>query len=828
MKGQSKNILIAVVALLGLTALSYAMPRTDNSQEISEITSVNKATVTKHSQMDVLADRDNDGLSDALQKRMAKMKSTELVDVIVTFEGPPTNNQSHGVAAEQAVGPFTLQREFGIIHGFKATMTVGQAQALARTPGVYRVQEDAKVTTQLAGATSDFAAVKARTDFGVDGNGVGICVVDTGIDPNHEQFVGRNIVFYDAIKGLLAPYDDHGHGTHVSAIAMGGGGTGANLNIVGVAPQASIFAAKVLDSFGSGSESQVIGGIEFCAMQSDVHILSMSLGSGGASDGKDAMSIAVNCVSDPNYEPTCKDLPGSSPKIVVIAAGNSGPTPETIGSPGAAEKAITVGAVTNWSENGRGVYLAAFSGRGPTLDGRIKPDISAPGVRILSAQSGSSTDYTSWSGTSMATPFVSGTVALMLQGNLNALMGATIPADAVRDLLIASAQDRGVLDLNNNPIKPDNEYGAGLLDVNRAVAMANGSDVNSTAFPAYHRETGSINNSGRSKLLGPFTITEADIIAGIPLAATLTIEGVPICQFGDPFLCDFIGGWEWDPDLDIYLTNSSGRVSGWANDITASECALSGEYCGVSRQETIHYLPPPEFAVSAAGEYWIEVVSFSGSGDFLLEVSQGPIGDGSSIPTNKNPVASFSETCSGLTCDFFDESADSDGTIVSWAWDFEVGYQSTIPLPTHTFSAAGDYTVSLLVTDDLGATDITSHVVSVTASGGPPIAVAGGPYEAPILKGKTVAVTLDGSASTDDGSIVSWVWLEGNQQIGAGKTVSVNFKEGQHTVVLVVTDNDGLTDTDSATVIISPKGSDGGSGSGGGPDCTANPNHPKC
>jgi len=124
--------------------------------------------------------------------------------------------------------------------------------------------------------------------------------------------------------------------------------------------------AKALDATGEGSDGQVIAAVEWCAAQPDVDIISMSLGTAVASDGQDAMSAAVNCAADPNWSPVC--APGAgSPKIVVVAAGNAGPGPETVGTPGAAERAITVGALANPGGDGQGVYLAAFSSRGSAL-----------------------------------------------------------------------------------------------------------------------------------------------------------------------------------------------------------------------------------------------------------------------------------------------------------------------------------------------------------------------------------------------------------------------------------------------------------------------------
>lgn len=700
---------------LGMEA-AYASLHEENT---ADILSTNRNAAKEKG---VLADQDHNRLSDGLQARITNMTKDELIDVIVTFRDLG-NNQPNVAMVQQAVGPFRLQREFTLIHGFQATMTTGQAEMISHIPDVFRVEEDPIVTTQLSGAASDFGAVAARTNFGVTGSGMGICIVDTGIDGSHEQFAGRTIHFLDLVNNQVDPYDDHGHGTHVSAIALGGSGTGGNSKIVGIAPAAAIYAAKVLDATGSGQGSQIIEGIQYCASQAEVHIISMSLGTVSASDGQDAISLAVNCAADPNYSSSCNVRP-VSPKIVVVAAGNGGAAPETVGSPGAAEKAITVGAAANWSENGKGVYLAAFSSRGPTLDGRIKPDIVAPGVRILAAKAGEPMGYISYSGTSMATPFTAGAIALMLEQN-PMLMNNANPAVAVRDLLAASARKRGALADNMESGMADNEYGAGLLDINRAVAQAAGSDATPIILPRYHQYKGYV-NSGEQQLIGPFSITAEDIAAGIPFAATVTMEGNLVCAYGDPQYCDLLGGWEWNPDLDVYLLDEKGNIiTGGPGDITRSECALSGEYCGVGRQETIHYLPQ---LTAAAGNYYLAVTSFSGNGNFLVEVS--------------------------------------------------------------------------------GSASLSSGDSKKQA----PVANAGGPYEATLSKGKSVAVLLDGSGSTDnDGSVASWSWTENGQSIGSGEQISVNFKEGLHTIRLTVTDNDGLTDWHETTVTILK-----GEGNGGG------------
>lgn len=568
-----------------------------------------------------LIDRDDDGLSDSLKAKLEAAGADDRIDVIVTFSIP-------GRAAEMAariIGPFQANREFQIINGFSASLTAAQISALARSRSIHRIEEDFQVDANLDGATADFGSDAAIVNFFVDGAGAGICVIDTGINAQHEQLDNAKVVgFFDAINSLTSPYDDHGHGTHVAAIAAGDGLGGVNAAVYrGVAPGAVLYGAKVLNSAGSGSASGIIAGIEWCADQAGVDILSMSLGTAQSSDGQDSLSLAVNCVSDPNFSTAC-GATGNAPKIVVVAAGNSGPGPMTVGSPGAAEKAITVGAAANQSGDGRGIYLSAFSSRGPTLDGRVKPDISAPGVRITAANAlAAPAGYVSFSGTSMATPFVSGAVALMLDANPN--LGSPdpvtgrMPVDRVKDILAATAQDRGP----NGPsgAAKDNEYGVGLLDAYAAVAEASGllpGQYQPTRFPGYLRAVASVADGG-SWLSAPFDVAGD----GTPIAATALIEGSATCVFGDPFWCNFFGtGWEWSPDLDMELIDATtgAPVLAGSSDITRSECVFAGEFCGVGRQETIYYTPP------GAGSYRLRVYSFSGAGTFAVEISGADIG----------------------------------------------------------------------------------------------------------------------------------------------------------------------------------------------------------
>ncbi|MCH7551024.1 MAG: S8 family serine peptidase, partial [Proteobacteria bacterium] len=752
----------------------------------------------------VLADQDGDGISDPLQQQIEQAAPGDKFDVVATFTLPQP-----AAAAQAAVGSFAVARQFSIINGFAATMTAAQIQALANTPGIFRIEEGFEVTANLDGAVADFGAGDAAFDFAVDGSGpvggqpVGICVLDTGADPGHEQLDnGKIVAFKDFIKNRKTSYDDHGHGTHVASTAAGDGIGGGNAaQYAGVAPAAALYIGKVLDANGSGSDSGVVSGVEWCAGQAGVHIISMSLGSAGFTDGLDAMSLAVNCATDPDWAPTCGP-PAGSPKIAVVAAGNAGPSPVTIGSPGAAAKPITVGAVSNPSGDGMGINLAAFSSRGPTSDGRVKPDIAAPGVRIQAAQFRTAAGYTTLSGTSMATPFVAGIVALMLDAgpDLATVDGATgqLPVDRIRDILAATAVDRGP----DGPAGPqDNEYGHGLIDAYAAIAQASGlapGAYQPNDFPGYQWESGTIATADEEWFSQTFQVEAG----GTPLAATLTtLTGEAICT--DLFLCGFGLGWVWDPDFDIELldADTGAFVPPASDEITRSECPAAGEFCGTSRQETIYYLPP------GPGSYKFRVYSNSNGGvtpnggDFLLEVSgvitltanAGP----DQIVTDNDDSGSESVVLDGSA------STNSGGVIASYEWReggtlLGTGEILVVPL------TIGLHQITLTVSDPEGGTDSDVLAVTVIANQAPVAAAGGDMTVTDNDDNGQESFTLDGSASIDPGggTIVAYEWSEGVVSLGSGQTLNLTRGIGGYTFTLTVTDQAGLQSSDSVNVTV--------------------------
>ncbi|MFI6605592.1 S8 family serine peptidase [Streptomyces sp. NPDC050507] len=277
---------------------------------------------------------------------------------------------------------------------------------------------------------------------GYRGDGVKVAVLDTGIDLNHPDLAGRVADSKSFVPGQTVQ-DGRGHGTHVAGIVAGSGKASGG-RYKGVAPGAELLVGKVLDNRGSGDESTVIAGMEWAAAQG-ADVISMSLGA-DTEETTDPISEAVDALTD------------SSGALFVISAGNTGPGRTTVTSPGIAGKALTVGATDDQDR------LADFSSRGPTIGGALKPEITAPGVNIVSARAAGTqlgpvvdTDYTAISGTSMAAPHVSGAAALLVQQHPG------WGPQRLKDALVSSAKTGA-----DNEVY---EQGAGRLAVDRASAV---------------------------------------------------------------------------------------------------------------------------------------------------------------------------------------------------------------------------------------------------------------------------------------------------------------------------------------------------------------------
>ncbi len=364
-------------------------------------------------------------------------QSREPVPVIVQLNNTIKNINNY-VSSLSADISFSLP----IINGFAGLMSTETIYKLSTSQDVAFISFDNKVHTLLDIALPTIAADFAH-EKGYKGENITIAIIDTGVFPHDDLIkpINRIIAFEDVVNKRDKAYDDNGHGTHVAGI-IAGNGYSSNGKYAGVAPSANLLIVKALDENGGGSSSDIIHALSFIIETKDLYntkIVNLSLGS----------PARGSCAKDPLCKAVEKTVDAGL--IVMVAAGNSGPKEGSILSPGISSKVITVGAIDDkntidFSDD----TLADFSSRGPTLDGLNKPDILAPGVNIESLSNSNTSKYISLSGTSMATPMVSGSVALLLNkyGNLTAvevkekLINSCVPLSNNQD-----KQSAGILNL---------------------------------------------------------------------------------------------------------------------------------------------------------------------------------------------------------------------------------------------------------------------------------------------------------------------------------------------------------------------------------------------
>src|SRR5207244_2519905 len=268
---------------------------------------------------------------------------------------------------------------------------------------------------------------------GVTGKGIGVAVVDSGISP-HKALTNKVVANVSFVTGDPSVLDAFGHGTHVAGIIAGSGDAAASVTSLytgGIAPDVKLVNVRVLGANGTGLTSDVIAGIDWAINHRttyNIRVINLSLGH----------PVFESASTDPLCVEVQKAVIAGI--VVVASAGNSGKSADgrtvlgSISSPGNSPAALTVGALNTWGTVSRGDdTVTTYSSRGPTrFDNIVKPDLAAPGNKIISLQAAGSylaatypflhkagtgnNSYMQLSGTSMAAPMVSGAVALLLQG----------------------------------------------------------------------------------------------------------------------------------------------------------------------------------------------------------------------------------------------------------------------------------------------------------------------------------------------------------------------------------------------------------------------------
>ncbi len=393
-----------------------------------------------------LADSKKPKISDDL-KAARSSKHGATVDVIIQFNQTPTDAHHQKVQSKGG----TLKTKLDLIKAAHYSVPVDALDALADDPDVVYISPNRPVRGSLDRAVSAVNGDLAYAS-GWNGTGIGIAVIDSGVssiyDLNTDDNLSSRIVYSQSfVSGDSSTADAFGHGTHIAGIIAGNAYTSSTSNYPGVyrgiAPEAKIINLRVLDSTGASTDSSVIAAIQqTITLQSTYNIRVINL------------SLSRGVYESYTLDPLCQAVESAwrAGIVVVAAAGNMGQYNgagtngyATIGAPGNDPYVITVGATnTHGTGNQTSQTIASYSSKGPTaFDHIVKPDLVAPGNAIVSRMSSTgnalvtsypalavypcnssrsncgsqygSARYMRLSGTSMATPVVSGVAALLLQ-----------------------------------------------------------------------------------------------------------------------------------------------------------------------------------------------------------------------------------------------------------------------------------------------------------------------------------------------------------------------------------------------------------------------------
>lgn len=419
---------------------------------------------------------------------------------------------------------------------------------------------------------------------GIDGSGITVAVIDSGIDRNHPDLVGKVVGEKNFLDDETTADDLLGHGTMVAGF-IAGNGAASNGMYKGIAPGASLLNAKVTDRKGESKVSDIIAGIEW-AVHNGADILSLSLSSINLGETNPPVSMAADKAADSGVV-VC--VMAGNRNSSMVEAGVRGAFSESAGyllalppglidSPGDGVNVVTIGAADSSG------HIASFSGSGPTRDGRIKPDVVAPGVDLISivpsgVQRPDPIDayYARESGTSLSAPIAAGLSALLLQAN-----GNLTPSG------VKAAMIRGAKKLNNTNGDIYEEYyqGAGMIDaLSSYEAVQNSSNICAS--------TPDLWRAGR----WAFLPAGMGVYVGLDTGADRPQKKIYALAPGDldsnlrfVFFCD--------KDLEGVRTEALGDLSGWmsiqalpesisANDqkvfsasMAVPEDALPGSYSG--------------------------------------------------------------------------------------------------------------------------------------------------------------------------------------------------------------------------------------------------------
>jgi len=634
--------------------------------------------------------------------------------------------------------------------------------ALADESGVRHLSMDKSVGAIGAGSF---------TGGGYNGSGTKVAIVDTGVDSTHPALSksdGTSLVTNQAVY-----------------LQTGSTFSWFNDNASSVAPNTRLINAKCFfrtsTGGGSGIDPDIFAATDW-ALTNGADVLNLSFGGNAGASGNSAFTI---------FYDACVDVARAH---VAVAAGNSGPSATTVGSPGDGYNGVTVGAFNDRNTvSGTDDLIASFSSRGPTGDGRQKPDITAPGVAITSARNtweGSNNDFRTWQGTSMATPHVAGAMALLLDYN------AALDPETLKALLLNSARHTTPV-----PSTPGSTWGFGAIDLAQAFTdrafTASGTFTTSGAdFDLYRAgsltsgdrltlawsRAASFSSLGRGQGAGS-ALTEIDLDLQILNVANETVTASATSTTENVEQVSLTSGLS---DAVVRVKRSGSFPSGQ----TSVDYGLAGPV-------TLNPVDPPDLVVSVG-----TLPGRVGPGQsFSLSATvenQGELPAYTGIVTLTLPAGfTLASGSSSIALARLDPKDEGGGT-ATVAWTVVSADESGVA--TLTVDASG----SAFGSTYPGGRDSGQLTVDAT----PPVADAGSGFIGYADSPTGATLQLDGTGSSDDSGVaLVFRWdtdddgdFEDEGGSASGAEPSVLFALGLHRVTLRVADDVGNTDTDSISV----------------------------
>lgn len=700
------------------------------------------------------------------------MQGTKPRNVIIMYKDAVTEAD---VASLKQAGSI-ITHKTTLVPAIMGVLQPSEIGKLARSGRIADIVADYEVNLFLDQTIPQIGA-NTMHNLGATGVGAKVCIVDTGVDDTHPA-LPHLLLEHDFANNDNDATDDNQHGTHVAGIIAS-----HDPVFMGVAPGVSLMAAKVLNSRGSGSASEVMAGIEWC-VQNDADIINLSLGGGSSATAcdNDPLAQAANAAVDAGV-------------VVFAASGNSGRA-NRIASPACGSKVISVGAVD------KSDVVASYSNGGSELD------VTAPGSSVKSTIPGGG--FAFLSGTSMASPHAAAVGAI-----IRSILPNSTPAQ-VQIMMRESAHDLG-------PAGFDFAYGYGRIDALAAYQYAlNGppppppppppsEDIFTDDFENGLAAKWTITNQQRWVTRAPIAtvpgapsgndVAHGDgcnvaggcILTSIPPLNLSAYEGAELSFWryvdsgldaGEYLQVQVFDGFLWNT---IYnWTNGAGDDSTWHKETFD----LSSKYLedGVE----IRFVTSESSSIERVE---IDDVLVKG---YLAETTAPTAHAG-------NDQSVHDSDGNGTQSVTLDGSASTDNeSIVSYEWKENSTVLGSTAVLSHAFPV-GTHLVSLTVTDN-DTEQSTDTVQIVVTANTPPVANAGPNQTLSDGDGNGfVAVTLTGAASTDaGGTIVSYLWKEGVAVLGTGSVLGLNLPVGTHTIDLTVTDNGGLTSTDSVVITLQP------------------------